>query len=120
MRVSEQEFQELVAQALDALPAHFAELLDNVAVVVENEPSEEEMREVGLDPAEDELLGLYRGVPLVDRSSDYASLPDQVVLFRGPLLRCCTSRRQFIREVRDTLVHELGHYFGLSDEEMPY
>jgi predicted Zn-dependent protease with MMP-like domain len=120
MRVSTQEFESLVARALDRLPESFGELIENVAVVVEEEPSDEEMREVGLEPGEDELFGLYQGVPVGERGSFYDALPDRVVIYRGPILRCCESRREVIREVRDTVVHELGHYFGLGDEEMPY
>jgi predicted Zn-dependent protease with MMP-like domain len=119
MRVSQEEFEELVERALEGLPGEFAELLENIAVVVEDEPTDEDLDEVGLDP-EDDLLGLYRGVPLIDRGSTYTALPDQVVIFRGPLLRLCETRRELVREVRDTVVHELGHHFGLSDEDMPY
>lgn len=119
MRVNEEEFEALVAKALDQLPEEFAELLDNVVVVVEDEPDPETLREMGM-PEDDELLGLYLGVPLAERETGYSSLPDQVVLYRLPLLRLCRNRRELIREVRDTLVHELGHHFGLSDEEMPY
>lgn len=120
MRVSREEFEDLVARALDGLPADFAELLENVAVVVEEEPSQEDLLEVGLDPEIDELFGLYQGVPLSDRGSFYESLPDRVAIYRGPILRCCNSRREVVREVRDTVIHELGHHFGLADDEMPY
>lgn len=119
MRVSHEELEALVARALDALPEPFGTLLDNVVVVVEDEPTAEELVEVGLGE-DDDLLGLYRGIPLADRDSAYMALPDQVVIFRGPLLRMCRTRRELMREVRDTVVHELGHHFGLSDEEMPY
>ena len=119
MRVSEHEFEALVERAFERLPPEFAELLDNIAVVVEDEPDPELLREMGMDE-DDELLGLYLGVPLGERHSGYSALPDQVVLYRLPLVRVSRNRRQLIREVRDTLVHELGHYFGLSDEEMPY
>ncbi len=120
MRVSREEFEELVARALDDLPEDFAELLQNVAVVVEEEPTAEDLESVGLDPEEDDLFGLYLGVPLTERDTFYGSLPDRVAIYRGPILRACTSRREVIREVRDTVVHELGHHFGLLDEEMPY
>ena len=119
MRIPPEEFDALVQRAMDQLPEQFAELLDNVVVVVEDEPDPEDLREMGFGPGE-ELLGLYRGVPLTERETGYFALPDQVSLYRGPLLRICSTRRELIREVRDTLVHELGHYFGLSDEEMPY
>ncbi|MEM9555944.1 MAG: metallopeptidase family protein [Acidobacteriota bacterium] len=119
MRVSREEFEALVERALDQLPPEFAELLDNIVVVVEDEPEPELLAEMGMD-ADEELLGLYRGVPQTERETGYFSLPDQVSIYRGPLLRICRDRRELIREVRDTVVHELGHYFGLSDEEMPY
>lgn len=124
MRVSRREFEHLVARALDRLPSGFHELLDNVVVVVEEEPSDEELREVGIDPRDperDELFGLYQGVPRTERGFDgIADLPDRVTIYRGPMLRCCASRGEVLREIRDTVVHELGHHFGLSDEEMPY
>ncbi len=119
MRVAPEEFEALVAKALDDLPEEFAELLENVAVVVEEEPTEEDLASVDLDP-EDDLLGLYQGVPLAERDSLYAALPDRVVIYRGPILRLCNSRREVIREVRDTVVHELGHHFGLDEDDMPY
>ncbi|MDH3254949.1 MAG: metallopeptidase family protein [Acidobacteriota bacterium] len=120
MRVSAAEFDDLVARALDQLPEEFSEILENIVVVVEDSPSTEDLLGVGLDPACDDLLGLYQGVPQVDRDTFYSSLPDRVVLYREPILSLCTSRRQAVREIRDTLIHELGHHFGLDDEEMPY
>ncbi len=119
MRVTEEEFAALVERAMDRLPPEFAELLENIVVVMEDEPDPELKREMGMDE-EEELLGLYLGVPLAERETAYSALPDQVALYRGPLVRISRNRRELIREVRDTLVHELGHYFGLSDEEMPY
>lgn len=119
MRVTEDEFEALVQRAMENLPPEFAELLDNIAVVVEDEPEPGLKQEMGMDE-EEELLGLYRGVPLAERESAYCALPDQVSLYRGPLVRISRNRRELLREVRETLVHELGHYFGLSDEEMPF
>ena len=119
LRVSPEEFEILVEKALDQLPEQFAQLLDNVAVVVADEPDPEVLAEFGFDPGE-ELLGLYTGVPQTERETGYFGLPDHVSIFRGPLCRYCRSRRELIGEIRDTVVHELGHHFGLSDEEMPY
>jgi predicted Zn-dependent protease with MMP-like domain len=121
VRISPEEFTDLVERALDDLPEEFAELLDNVVVTVEDEPSDEDLRSVGLDPeVGDELFGLYQGVPHPERDSFYSALPDRVVLFRGPLVRACTDRRELLREVRDTVIHELGHHFGLDEDDMPY
>lgn len=120
IRMPRDEFETLVQKALDGLPAEFAELLDNVAVVVEDEPSPEDLESVGLDPELDDLLGLYLGVPLSERDSFYGGLPDRVAIYRGPILRLCRTRREVVREVTDTVVHELGHHFGLEEDDMPY
>lgn len=119
MRISMDEFETLVAKALDELPEEFAELLENIVVTIEDEPAAEDLEAFGMEPDE-ELFGLYQGVPLAERDSFYQELPDRVVIYRGPIVRACETRREVIREVRDTVVHELGHHFGLSDEEMPY
>jgi len=123
MRVSHEEFEALVEEALEQLPAEFREALENVAVMVQEEPSAEDLEEVGIDPDDaeaDELLGLYQGVPLTERDSFYSALPDRVLVFRGPILRSCDTRRQVIREIRETVQHELGHYFGLEEDELPF
>jgi predicted Zn-dependent protease with MMP-like domain len=112
-------FERLVEEALDDLPEEFAAALDNVAVVVEEEPDPAVLADFGMEENE-ELLGLYLGVPLPERDSHYQALPDRVAIYRGPVLRLCGSRREVVREVRETVIHELGHYFGLDDEEMPY
>jgi len=117
--LSRSAFERLVGEALDGLPPQFADLLENVAVVVEEEPDPAALDEMGMDDDE-ELMGLYLGVPLTERGSQYQSLPDRIAIYRGPVLRCCGSRREIVREVRETVIHELGHYFGLEDEEMPF
>jgi len=118
IRISGREFEQLVEQALGELPQRFAALLDNVAVVVEEEPSDEDLD--ALDENANELLGIYRGVPMTERHYDALRLPDQIAIFRGPILRVARSRSDALHEIRDTVVHELGHYFGLDDEEMAY
>jgi predicted Zn-dependent protease with MMP-like domain len=119
MRVPPEEFEELVGRALDGLPDDFAEMLENVAVVVEEEPDPDDLEQMGMD-ADEELFGLYQGVPLPERAGPYSALPDRIAIYRGPILRYCQNRREVIREVRDTVIHELGHYFGLDEEDMPY
>jgi predicted Zn-dependent protease with MMP-like domain len=122
IRIDRDDFEQLVQSALDELPAEFAERLENVAVVVAEEPNPEDLRELGLDGEadSDELFGLYVGVPLIDRDSSYSGLPDCVYIYMGPISRACTTSQEVVREVRDTVIHELGHHFGLSDAEMPY
>jgi predicted Zn-dependent protease with MMP-like domain len=119
MHLTRGEFESLVEEALEGLPPQFADLLDNVAVVVEEEPSDEDLDV--LDDPHGELLGIYRGVSLTRRTHDMLPmLPDQIAIFRGPILRIARSRHEAIHEVRDTVIHELGHYFGLHDDDMAY
>ncbi|HUO85250.1 MAG TPA: metallopeptidase family protein [Thermoanaerobaculia bacterium] len=117
--LSQKEFSKVVEEALKGLPQEFLDVLDNIAVVVEEEPAEEDLEVEGFDP-DDELLGIFRGTALTDRSFDGSDLPSQIVIFRGPVLRCCETSEEAIEEIRDTVVHELGHYFGLDDHEMPF
>ena len=121
LSVSRTEFESLVEEALEELPEEFAHLLDNIAVTVEDEPSDADLDALEDDSEDHELLGIYRGVARPHRTFDMLPLlPDQIAIFRGPILRVARSRRDVIREVRDTVIHELGHYFGLSDDEMVY
>lgn len=122
IQLSRASFERLVASALEELPDEFAARMENVVVTVEEEPGPEELEALGMDPTTgaDELFGLYRGVPLTEREAAYSGLPDSVVIYRGPILRSCETSKQVVREIRNTVIHELGHHFGLSDEEMPY
>jgi len=118
--IDEAEFEALVEDAIARLPRRFADLLDNVAIVVEEEPSDDDLDSLDDDDDGDELLGIYRGVPMTERHWDGVNLPDQIAIFRGPILRVARDRSDALHEVRDTVVHELGHYFGLDDDEMAY
>lgn len=124
LHLDDEEMEQLVAEALDELPEEFAALLDNVAVTLHPEPTDDDLESVGIDPdepgAKDELFGLYQGVPLAFRDSFYDALPDRIVIFADPIRRACTSRRQAIDEVKKTVLHELGHHFGLDEDDMPY
>jgi predicted Zn-dependent protease with MMP-like domain len=118
--MSRQEFERVVGRALDALPEALASQLENIAVVVEDEPTSEELEDVGLDPDEDTLFGLYQGSALPERGAGASGmLPDRIVIYRLPLLEACTDRAELIREIRDTVVHEVGHFFGLGEEDLP-
>lgn len=119
---SRKEFEAVVREALDGLPPQFAEMLRNIVVVVEEEPDDEDLDVLGDDVEPDtELLGIFRGIPLTERSwSEVAPLPDQVAIFRGPILRVVESKAEAIEEIQETVIHELGHYFGLDDHEMPF
>ena len=106
-------------EALTRVPGQFRRYLENIVVVVEEEPLEEDYDETDT-PDEDELFGVFRGLPIFERDRAISSLPAQIVIFRGPILRSCDTRGEAVREIRDTLVHEIGHMLGLADEGMPY
>ncbi len=118
-RIGPDEFESCVEEALASVPAAFRKYLENVVVVVEEEPTEEDYDESDT-PEEDEVFGMFRGVPFFERQHVVSSLPAQIAIFRGPILRCCGTRGEAVREIRDTVVHEVGHMLGLDDEEMPY
>ena len=121
MTVTPEEFDRWIQEALGELPPRFASLADEVTIVVEEEPSSEVLQDLGLE-SEDDLLGLHQGVP-IDETSFFqpaGELPARISIYRGPILRLCRTKAEVIHEVRDTVVHELGHHVGLSDEEMPY
>jgi len=112
------EFEALAVAALSRLPERFAKKLENIDIVVEDEPSRNLLREmhVGRDGT---LLGLYQGVPLSRRGFYYGNvLPDRIVLYIGPILREGGNAEDIADRVRSVVIHEIGHYFGLSDEEL--
>lgn len=119
--LSQEEFAGLVQRAIDELPSPYAELMENIAVVIEDGPPRAVLEELGLD-TEDDLLGLYQGLSLADHSffQPGGQQPPRISIYRGPILRQCSTVEEVIREVRDTVVHELGHHVGLDDDEMPY
>lgn len=119
--LSRAEFERIVTEALDTLPKRFADVIDNVVIAVEEEPSDEDLDGLEDDGADAELLGIYRGVALTERGADDEPLlPDEIAVFRGPINRVTRTKDEAVREIRDTVIHELGHYFGLDDEEMPH
>ena len=120
LRMSVEKFEEVVAETLGELPADLAERIENVAVMVADEPERELLVDLGMDPDEDLLFGLYEGVALPERGASYAgTLPDRILIYRLPLLEACETLFELRREIRLTVIHELGHYFGLEEEELP-
>ncbi len=109
MEMTRQDFEDLVGDALDAVPAELLDLLDNVVILVEDE-----------HPEGEELLGLYEGTPLTDRSDTFGPpiLPDRITIFRGPTLRMCRDADEAREEVAITVVHELAHHFGIDDARL--
>ena len=113
--LSVERFEELVADALDSLPAELAAEVDNVAIVVEDWPTAEQ-----LDGHAGTLLGLYEGIPRTERGPmSYAGvMPDRITVFRGPLCAMAHTEDEVARQVRVTVLHEVGHYFGMDDEHL--
>lgn len=113
--MSEDEFDAAVSDALDRIPPELAKTMNNVAVFIEDDYTPQP----GEDP-DTVLLGLYEGVPLTERDSwwDAGSLPDRITIYRQPILDICASREDVIEEVTVTVVHEIAHHFGISDERL--
>lgn len=110
------EFEQSVADALKTIPRRFRDAMANLAIVVEDEPSPDLLREMEIDPP-DTLFGLYQGVPLTERHWDYGNaLPDRILIFQGPHEREAEDEDDLIISIGETLIHEIGHYFGLSEE----
>jgi predicted Zn-dependent protease with MMP-like domain len=110
VEMSRAEFEDAVRDGLDLIPAEIAAEMDNVVVLVEDDPPS----------GEPGLLGLYEGVPLTERDLGWAagSLPDRITIFRHPILAICDTREDIAEEVAITVVHEIGHHFGIDDERL--
>lgn len=121
LSVTPQEFDDLVQQAVRGLPRQYQQHIENISVVVEEEPPRQVLEEMGVE-SEDDLLGLYTGVAK-DAESFFdpaGHLPARIAIYRGPILRLCRTKDEVVQEVRETVAHEIGHHFGLDDDDMPY
>lgn len=118
MRLSKDEFEKLVSKALKELPKNFRDRLENVVVVVEDDPPTEILRVLGLRSPR-RLLGLYQGVPLKHRGIRYGNvLPDQIVIYQRPIETLARTRQDLLRQIRQTVMHEIGHFFGLAESDL--
>ena len=117
--MTRERFRELVQQAIDTIPRRFAREIRNVAIVIEDRPSPELLADMEMGPDEI-LLGLYQGVPLTERPWGHGNaLPDRITLFQREIEEDCEDDdEEIVAAVGETLIHELGHYFGLSEEEI--
>ena len=118
--MTRERFRQLVESAFDLIPPEFRAALQNVAIVVEDEPGPEHLADLELDP-DDTLLGLYQGIPLTERQwAQGNTLPDNITLFQGPIEDISETDDDVVVEVCETLIHEIGHYFGLSEDEIQH
>ncbi|HEY3007995.1 MAG TPA: metallopeptidase family protein [Micromonosporaceae bacterium] len=107
--MSRERFEELVSEALDEVPEELLDLMDNVVILVEDDPP----------PEDPDLLGLYEGHALTDRGWNYAGvLPDRITIYRHPILRMCEDEDDVVDEVAVTVVHEIAHHFGIDDKRL--
>lgn len=112
------QFERHVADALATIPRRFRDALRNIAIVVEDEPDVQLLADMEIAPP-DTLLGLYQGTPLTERRWDYGNtLPDRILIFQGPHERAAADEDDLVVAIGETLIHEVGHYFGLSEEEI--
>jgi predicted Zn-dependent protease with MMP-like domain len=116
--MTREKFLTLVDEALASIPRNFRDAITNVAIVVEDAPSAEQLADVEVDPG-DTLLGLYQGTPLTERQWAHGNvLPDKVTLFQRPIEDASDDEDDVVVAIGETLIHELGHYFGLSEDEI--
>ncbi len=110
-----QRIHQSVSRVISGLPPEVQALLDNVAIIIEEEPSSDHLTDadVGQD---DDLFGLYQGIPRTERNSTYSLVtPDRITIFAGPLARACSSRREYEEQIRVTVLHEVGHHLGYDE-----
>lgn len=118
MKLSSDEFAELVKEALADIPPPFDEFLQEIAIDVEATPDAETLRDMEIDDPT-EILGLYHGLPLTERGlEEMPQLPDRIVLYQDNLELACESKEEIVHEIRVTVLHELGHHFGLDEDDL--
>ena len=116
--MTKERFTRLVEEALREIPRRFRRAMHNVAVVVEDEPPPHVLAEMGIEPP-DTLFGLYQGTPLPERSWSHGNtLPDRISIYQGPIEDACADDDEIRDCVAETVIHEFGHYFGMSEEQI--
>jgi predicted Zn-dependent protease with MMP-like domain len=116
--MKKRRFEQLVERALDSMPEELQSLLDNVVIFIEDHPSPETLRDMGV-PRGDTLLGLYDGVPQTERTSQYGLVPpDRITLFQRPIEESCNMEEEIPEQIRRTVLHEVAHHFGIDEERM--
>jgi predicted Zn-dependent protease with MMP-like domain len=116
--MTRREFEKLVAEAVYLIPARFRREMKNLALVVEDEPGPELLRDMEIEPP-DTLYGLYQGTPITERTWDFGNaLPDRITIYQKPIEEDCEDEDDMLAVIGETLIHEVGHYFGLSEEEI--
>ena len=116
--MTRERFESLVREAIDTIPRRFRKHLENLAVIVEDVPPADLLAEMGIEPP-DTLFGLYHGTPLTERTWDFGNaLPDRITLYQVPIEEASDDEDELVVTIGETLIHEVGHFFGLSEEEL--
>ncbi len=117
VRLTENEFEQLVVDVLDSLPETFLNVLDNIDVVIEPRPTQRQLDELGITSGS--LFGLYEGIPLTQRDSGYSIVaPDKITIFQAVIEEACSSGEEIADQVRTTVIHEVAHYFGIDEDKL--
>lgn len=124
-KLTDDEFAEAIEQAVDSIPDQFITALENIVLTMDDEPTDFQLDNVRkshpdqIDPRYGEVLGLYEGVPITKRGGAYGNVfPDVITIFKGPHERIYRTRESMIEGIRKTVVHEIGHYYGMTDEQL--
>jgi predicted Zn-dependent protease with MMP-like domain len=119
MKLTPEEFDEIATKAIDRIPEELREYLENVVISVQKEPDPGLLEEMGMDPEEDTLLGLYQGVALTERSAtDPPLYPDTIFIYQEPIEEMCESIGEIEEEIEITVVHEIAHHFGIDEDRL--
>lgn len=116
-KISDQKFRQIVAEAIDGIPSPYIDRLQNVAFIVDDEPTPQQAKAIGLHSS-GLLFGLYEGVPLPERSSDTKLLPDKITLFKKPLQIVSKDIDDLTKKIKNTIWHEVAHYYGLDHKRI--
>jgi len=113
-----QQFEQLVAKSIESLPVEFCERLENIDIVVADEPTRAQLRYMG-SKRNETLLGLYEGVPLTERTHGYSFVvPDKITIFQKPIESKCKTEAQIMKEIQRVVRHEIAHHFGIDDDRL--
>jgi predicted Zn-dependent protease with MMP-like domain len=116
--VSEEEFQEIMESSMESIPDIFKKKLDNIIFIIEDYPSPSDLSRLGMQDKR-QILGLYSGVPYTHRNTWYAgTMPDRIILFQRNIEALCYSKEELSKKIQEVVIHEIAHYFGMSDKEI--
>lgn len=116
--VTDDEFHSLMERAMQDIPVNFKDRLENIVFISEPYPNQQDLERLGLEDKR-QLLGLYSGIPYTHRNTNYTStLPDRIILFKDNIERVCYSQEELVEKIKEVLIHEIAHYFGMNEEEV--